>query len=318
MSKPTTPRFEPDPSRPYQYEHPFLALWLPRGRGKDDLAEGLLCLPARSTVHTSDPTKIHLDCTRIDDRLAWAKRTSKGLSLSWLATAADRPAQPFEHLRLDVASGIVRGLHRDELPEALAPFFARPLPAWLLDELFATALPLPDPGPPDVWLERALHDWKPGLMASHMDIYPARRPEIFGVGGKWYGVDTLFCLALDCRCDQHRFCVFEVAGDVWQEVASAELDPTRTAVVGCSGDRSTLDAVFAAWKDRVVHPAERFAEDRARVHARAARIHAEYLARKPAPPSIPPPPVDPPRVKPGRNDPCPCHSGKKYKHCHGR
>ncbi|MET1082994.1 MAG: SEC-C metal-binding domain-containing protein, partial [Burkholderiales bacterium] len=22
-------------------------------------------------------------------------------------------------------------------------------------------------------------------------------------------------------------------------------------------------------------------------------------------------------VKPGRNDPCPCGSGKKYKHCHG-
>ena len=23
-------------------------------------------------------------------------------------------------------------------------------------------------------------------------------------------------------------------------------------------------------------------------------------------------------VKVGRNDPCPCGSGKKYKHCHGR
>ncbi|MDR0233199.1 MAG: SEC-C domain-containing protein, partial [Zoogloeaceae bacterium] len=22
--------------------------------------------------------------------------------------------------------------------------------------------------------------------------------------------------------------------------------------------------------------------------------------------------------KPGRNEPCPCGSGKKYKHCHGR
>ncbi|MEO0930273.1 MAG: SEC-C metal-binding domain-containing protein [Pseudomonadota bacterium] len=22
--------------------------------------------------------------------------------------------------------------------------------------------------------------------------------------------------------------------------------------------------------------------------------------------------------KPGRNDPCPCGSGKKFKHCHGR
>jgi uncharacterized protein YchJ len=25
-----------------------------------------------------------------------------------------------------------------------------------------------------------------------------------------------------------------------------------------------------------------------------------------------------PDAKPGRNDPCPCGSGKKYKRCHGR
>jgi hypothetical protein len=29
-------------------------------------------------------------------------------------------------------------------------------------------------------------------------------------------------------------------------------------------------------------------------------------------------PEPPSRGKPGRNDPCPCGSGKKYKHCHGR
>jgi hypothetical protein len=30
-----------------------------------------------------------------------------------------------------------------------------------------------------------------------------------------------------------------------------------------------------------------------------------------------PPPPPPPAAKPGRNDPCPCGSGKKYKKCHG-
>ena len=40
----------------------------------------------------------------------------------------------------------------------------------------------------------------------------------------------------------------------------------------------------------------------------------------PATPATPPPPriVTAPQPKVGRNDPCPCGSGKKYKHCHGR
>ncbi|MBS1944112.1 MAG: SEC-C domain-containing protein, partial [Bacteroidetes bacterium] len=39
----------------------------------------------------------------------------------------------------------------------------------------------------------------------------------------------------------------------------------------------------------------------------------------PPPPQAPRPPVQPVRVekKVGRNDPCPCGSGKKYKNCHG-
>lgn len=34
-----------------------------------------------------------------------------------------------------------------------------------------------------------------------------------------------------------------------------------------------------------------------------------------------PPPVEPIKkadADPGRNDPCPCGSGKKFKHCHGK
>jgi preprotein translocase subunit SecA len=30
-----------------------------------------------------------------------------------------------------------------------------------------------------------------------------------------------------------------------------------------------------------------------------------------------PPPVDPRYKNVSRNDPCPCGSGKKFKHCHG-
>ncbi|HRD51660.1 MAG TPA: SEC-C metal-binding domain-containing protein [Flavobacteriales bacterium] len=38
------------------------------------------------------------------------------------------------------------------------------------------------------------------------------------------------------------------------------------------------------------------------------------------PPQGPRQPITPVRVEkePGRNDPCPCGSGKKYKQCHGK
>ena len=53
---------------------------------------------------------------------------------------------------------------------------------------------------------------------------------------------------------------------------------------------------------------QRIAEERA---AQAARVH-------PRPPLPPVKPTPAPAAKVGRNDPCPCGSGKKYKHCHGR
>ena len=51
--------------------------------------------------------------------------------------------------------------------------------------------------------------------------------------------------------------------------------------------------------------------------------HTEYdegqdfaMAETEAEPAVAAPAVAGPKV--GRNDPCPCGSGKKYKHCHGK
>jgi preprotein translocase subunit SecA len=51
--------------------------------------------------------------------------------------------------------------------------------------------------------------------------------------------------------------------------------------------------------------------------------HADYEQALAAAPDDPPPVTAPPPFtragqKVGRNDMCPCGSGKKYKHCHGR
>jgi hypothetical protein len=51
-----------------------------------------------------------------------------------------------------------------------------------------------------------------------------------------------------------------------------------------------------------------------------ARLEAQQAISTPPPPSqaAPPTPVRQAQPKPGRNDPCPCGSGKKYKKCCGR
>jgi preprotein translocase subunit SecA len=46
--------------------------------------------------------------------------------------------------------------------------------------------------------------------------------------------------------------------------------------------------------------------------------HADYDEALAAAPEKPPQPVQRNMQKVGRNDPCPCGSGKKYKHCHGK
>jgi preprotein translocase subunit SecA len=60
---------------------------------------------------------------------------------------------------------------------------------------------------------------------------------------------------------------------------------------------------------------DRFTE-RFRRREEKEKRHRDQLPTEDEPPL--PPPVDPIRkeeVEPGRNDPCPCGSGKKYKHC---
>jgi len=57
-----------------------------------------------------------------------------------------------------------------------------------------------------------------------------------------------------------------------------------------------------------VFEAERAVEHDKAEHDHEAQVHQANAA---------PQPEAPPARKPGRNDPCPCGSGKKYKKCHG-
>ncbi len=339
-----SPRLDLDPSRPYQLVGDLLAIWLPRGRGRDDRAAGLL-LRLEACTHTicNRLTHFHLVAHVVDDRLQWAKAGKRSLPTQWIDGGEDAVFPDPVALALDTESGRVGGGGPDHgPPEHLLPFFAAPLPAWLLDDLHARWLALFPPAPAD-WPSRAIAHWSPGELLTTLHADPTHRMDIFTIDGARFALDLGFCVRPGCACEDHRVIVQSVRDDATtrhlRDVADGTLDETRTIVTWrvhpgheSHVDRPTLDAVFAAWKARAVHPAKRFEELHERVKAGGRLLMEAWTKRENAQgraggvtaglaavEALLPREVAAVSggVRPGRNDACPCGSGKKYKRCCG-
>jgi preprotein translocase subunit SecA len=88
-------------------------------------------------------------------------------------------------------------------------------------------------------------------------------------------------------------------------------------------DRIKQDVVKIVLTVRVQSPEDVQAVEEPPPVSNVRYQHADYEQALAAAPDDPPPPTAPPPFtragqKVGRNDMCPCGSGKKYKHCHGR
>lgn len=330
-------RLDLDPSRPYQLGGGFLVVWLPRGRGRNDRARGLLATVQVCTSRACTCSRAIVSALPIDDRLLWVKRERRGLKLTWEG-GSERPPAAFHQLTLDFVTGEVMDARGGDLSAELAPFFREPIPAWVLDDIFAdwaASRPLQEP-----WFEQALRGWRPGEMLSVTEAHLDARPDTFVRDGKRYIVDLVFCVAPGCTCRQNRFVVLEeddTAPPVltWRQIAAAELDEGMglRKRAGASEHQSLLTALYVAWRARSGNPEERFAELRARAMERGAELHALWEARNPPLPAPTAAPAGAPQIprhlvsaptgapipagKQGRNDPCACGSGRKHKRCCG-
>ena len=100
-----------------------------------------------------------------------------------------------------------------------------------------------------------------------------------------------------------------------QFTAKRSLDGSVAVNEVYAGSRSEAEAVLAAWR-------EEYGDDLGGLRWRyekvkeIARRSWRPVRRLPEPPDLPEPPAPVPR-RVGRNDPCPCGSGKKYKKCCG-
>ena len=315
---PMTTSLDLDPSYPCQTSGDLLALWLPRGRGRDALAEGLI-----ATVDVCDNpacrcTIARLHALRVDDRAVRVVHKGGKMRVTW-QDSPDGPPHPSgsASLELDIATGAVEAAGGGELPDVVAPLFEEPLPFWVLDHMWAMWREPRLPSGID-WQAQGLTHWEPGTLLPTMVAFPEERPDRYIVDGRQYMVDPMFCVEPGCTCTEARLSVLEFNEDEnnLKEVASAQLPPETMMPAGYVDDglgKGAFADIYLQWRRRNVPARERLLELRDLTRQRGLELHrlAEECSRA-APGFRPETPTSRPVRKakrPGRNAPCPCGSG---------
>ncbi len=161
------------------------------------------------------------------------------------------------------------------------------------------------------------------MMMQYQEVFPNARTICFETAGSSWVVFERYCTGPDCSCQEVHLDIAKVPGNIARQphvvvqekaVASVSYNYATGAIdvrkAAPPGWPSALD-LFAA-----LHAANPELEVRLRRRQRVLRqLHRNAKraqnARTPAQARRPP-------TKVGRNEPCPCGSGKKYKHCCGR
>ena len=124
-----------DPSRPYQVEGTLLAIWLPRGRGKEDAAHGLVASMTGCPNPACSCVEMALSVLPVDDCDVKVAVTSTSMKIERLGAPAS-VASPVRYLTLDMLTAVVSSKGGGDLPDDLQPFFREPLPGWVLNHIF--------------------------------------------------------------------------------------------------------------------------------------------------------------------------------------
>jgi len=305
------PIIDLDPSYPYQLEGDLLAVWRPRGRARDARAAGLVAKLWPCTNPRCACSDVQVSTVLLDDRATSVRFVDGALSVTSLGQSSSRGPS----IAIDFFTGAVSGANDTPLPKEVAPFFDKPLPGWVLDDIYAlwrtqrSASPLP-------WRETALESWEPGYLLPHTAVFPDARFDHFVHEGAVYQIDFEFCVDPSCDCTGGRLVVLRVehadGGSIRvSEVASASLEVPDMSPRDARGDTRLIVSLYLDWRARHPSPEERLQMLRAQTRERGAELHRLVRPKvTPAPAAV--------AGRIGRNDPCPCGSGKKHKRCCGR
>ncbi len=253
-----------------------------------------------------------------DDLIDVELKPGGGLSLSYPSTETPRPPSTGGmdlNAWIEFESGEVGFTNPKDRIGAAAELLAwlrSEVDGDLLDRLYEEWLRA------KAWKRREEPDWEAlgsvesGEMAYWQEVFPDERPDVFLLRDGAFRVWDAHCIRPQCVCTESRLMVLEEAGRKSREVGSVVVDFNRGAAKDFDAvtvSKSTLRRVWRAYSSR-----HRVSE---RLSARKRRL--VELSEQVDRPSLPAPPPQPrAAVKIGRNQPCPCGSGKKYKRCCGR
>lgn len=174
-------------------------------------------------------------------------------------------------------------------------------------------------------------EMKAGLLVSYSQIVSEEGSILNGGhsisfrishAGREYLIDDQYCANPDCRCEEIHLFFLEYMNGAGSNEADLIEDRFRAKFslrgkmeieksFGCTPEEAR--AIASAWQDR-------FGRDLSGLRWRYEKV--KEIGRRSLParraPARHPEIVLATPASPGRNDPCPCGSGKKYKRCCGR
>jgi hypothetical protein len=159
--------------------------------------------------------------------------------------------------------------------------------------------------------------WQVGDLVPWGEVFGEVRQDVYVHEGRTFLAIEMYCIVPSCDCDDVLVEFAEFAGQEAHVVGTVHARPPsgRACEVDVEGVPEAL--ILALWSQflRRHRGAEALRARRARIRAEGRHI-VEHAARSAAvAPTVAASANTTPRA--GRNDPCPCGSGKKYKRCHG-
>lgn len=255
--------------------------------------------------------------------------TCRGVLLRAVAHEVDSPPVGHESLRrlfddgearffqIDLDFGFVdwpRGEdQRPPLEEEWLMFLRTHVDGVLLDSLNARWVKAKDVKEDRGW--RSI-DWSkrdPEEMVVWEELFPEDRVDHFLLDDRIFFASEHYCRKPGCSCAEARLVFTEIKADgKYRDVGSVRLDLSRGTVFEREVPRrnaAIFEELWTAFQKRHA-VGDRMAKHNRRVQVIAPNLLGSPTAQPPSPP--------PSHLKAGRNDSCPCGSGKKFKRCCGR
>ncbi len=125
-----------------------------------------------------------------------------------------------------------------------------------------------------------------------------------------FWADDSYCIAQGCPCRDAVIAFFQTGSDLMEPLCSIRVDLDHLTIRSAETKGPPTDQQIRLWSDLQRDAPHACAELKTRFEV-MHRIAPEIRALAKGTSRV----VSPRGQRPGRNDPCPCGSGRKYKKC---